>query len=69
MTTRLTGVYVLFETDTREDDAAGLIDAIRRLRGVLDVRPEATDLSQWAAETRARRELRAKLIDLLVEKP
>ncbi len=39
MTTRLKGFVITLEADIREDDAYGIIEAIRHIRGILDVQP------------------------------
>ncbi len=65
MTDRLNGVWVAFEKDIRDDDAEGLIDAIRHLRGVLAVEPHVASMSDYVAEERVRLEWRKKLADLL----
>ena len=68
MTDRLNGVYVAFEKDIRTDDAEPLIEAIKRLRGVLRVEPNVVDISSWVAEQRVRQELAGKLWAVLNEK-
>ena len=48
MTDRLKGCTVVFDRDIRVDDAEHLLDAIRMLRGVIDVTPEIKVLSDGA---------------------
>jgi hypothetical protein len=61
MTDRLSGVFVTFERDIREDDARPIVEAIRQLRGVLSVTAHVSDVTLHVAEMRARRELGEKL--------
>jgi hypothetical protein len=61
MTDRVFALTVALERDTRTDDVQGLIDAIKLLRGVLSVQAEISDLSQWTADERAKREYTDKL--------
>lgn len=68
MTDRLNGVWVAFENDIREDDAESLINAIKRLRGVLSVKTNVVDFNGWIAEERVRRELGEKLLSILAPK-
>jgi hypothetical protein len=67
MTDRLKGFTVALTTDIREDDAQAIADAIRQLRGVLDVAPILADSSDWINRQRIRAELSQKLFDILKE--
>lgn len=69
MTTRLKGVVVLFEQDIREDDAEKILEAIRCLRNVADVRPVEAGIGDWMAAERARQELGLKLLEVLRKPP
>lgn len=42
MTTRFSGFQVTLKADVREDDAEAIINAIRMIKGVADVRPIET---------------------------
>ena len=68
MTDRYHSLTVVLEQDIRTDDAEGLIDTIKRLRGVLSVTGEVADLDSHMAEDRARRELGQKLWEILYPK-
>jgi len=57
MTDRYHSLLVTLEHDMRTDDAEMLIDAIKALRGVIDVRGNVTDPVSMAAQARARYEL------------
>jgi hypothetical protein len=57
MTDRLRGFIVTLAEDTREDDAAGIAEAIALLRGVCDVSSVLADVGSHMARAQARREL------------
>ena len=63
---RVNALTVVLEKDTREDDVRGLVDAIRHLRGVVDVKGNVANPETWIAETRARNAMREKLLDLIL---
>jgi len=65
MTDRYNTLTVVLERDIREDDAEGLLDAIRHMRGVLSVAGNVADSSEYMAVERARHELRMKLWEAL----
>ncbi len=65
MTDRYYALTVALEKDIRSDDAENLIQAIKMLKGVLNVKPEITTPTTWMAEERAIRELKQKLWDAL----
>ena len=70
MTTRYCGVAVTFESDIRDDDAEGLLQAIRHLRGVVNVRPiEADPEAESILRMRVRNDLFITMRDALFEKP
>jgi hypothetical protein len=68
MTDRLNGVWVAFEKNVREDDAEATINAIRQIRGVLDVKKHVADPMAWIGEQRVRQELGTKLFDIIYPK-
>ena len=65
MTDRFYALTVVLEKDIREDDAEHIINAIRMIKGVIDVEGNITTPETWMAEERARRELRQKLIEII----
>jgi hypothetical protein len=67
MTDRIRTLTVVLPVNTREDDVQPLIDAIRMLRGVLDVKAHVADSADFFAVTNARAQLRSKLLDVLME--
>lgn len=58
MTDRHKGFWVALTDDVREDDIQGLLDAVRRLKGVADARtvPDQTTVtpSDWMNRTQLR---------------
>lgn len=65
MTDRYNTLTVVLEKDMRSGDAEGLLEAIRRMRGVLSVTGNVADPTAWIAEERARHELGRGLWNLL----
>lgn len=68
MTDRFHSLTVVLDHDIREDDAEGIINAIRHLRGVISVTGNVVDAETWMAEERARHGIGAKLLDILYPK-
>lgn len=56
MTDRLNGFVVVLESDIREDDAQATLAALRQIKGVLTVEPNATNVGDLIATARVRRE-------------
>ena len=67
MTDRFKGVVVTFEKDIREDDAKGILDAIKQLRGVADVKPSVVNPDDMMNQTRAKYELKEKMYNVLLD--
>ena len=65
MTDRINAFVVILEHDLRDDDAQAIINAIRQLKGVLDVQPHVAGFDAAIAEARVRHELRQKLWKVL----
>ncbi len=65
MTDRLKGVWVSFDRDIRTDDVEPLIEAIKCLRGVSDVKASVADSSDWMNRDRIRNELSEKIWEVL----
>ena len=65
MTDRYNSLTVVLEHDIRDDDAQPLIDAIKQLKGVIEVSGNVTDMKDYSARTRLRIEYTNALIDLL----
>jgi hypothetical protein len=68
MTDRFNSLTVVLAVDTRDDDAKGIIDAIKLLRGVIAVEGNVVNSESFTANARARHELGQKLIDIVYPK-
>lgn len=68
MTNRYHALTVVLEKDMRDDDAKCLIEAIKMIKGVCNVKPIVSDPISWMAEERARRELGQKLLEIVYPK-
>jgi len=69
MTDRINMLSVALESDVREDDVDRLVNAIKQLRGVMDVETHVADPADWLAETRARARIRDRVWQALHEEP
>ena len=65
MTDKFSTLTVVLERDIRDDDAELLLNAIRHIKGVLRVKGDVTDPSEYMAYERAKNELRLKLFSSL----
>jgi hypothetical protein len=67
MTDRLKGYVVILEANTRVDDAQVITDAIKQLRGVLDVRPLVANamVDDMVAESRVRQKFFDKFMEVM----
>lgn len=61
MTDRFNGFIVVLEENLRSDDAESTINAIRHIKGVLDVIPNVADFNSAVAEQRVRADTFIKL--------
>ena len=61
MTDRLKGFVVTLQRDIRDDDAQPIIDAIKMIKGVLDVEPSISDIDDQMNRSVVKQELREKL--------
>lgn len=68
MTDRYYSLTVVLEKDYRDDDAESILNAIKMIKGVLDVKGNISDPSTWMAEERARRDLGKRLLDIVFPK-
>lgn len=67
MTDRLKGVIITFENDIREDDAEELLTTFRNIRGVINVSPVVTNVTDHMARERVKSEMRQKFSDFFKE--
>lgn len=63
MTDRHAGYIVTLEKDIREDDAEAVIEALRMIKGVLNVQPVVSDLHTQLAESRVAEDYQRKFLD------
>ena len=68
MTDRFHSLTVVLAKDIRKDDAEATIQAIKQIRGVLDVTGVVADMTTYMAERRAKDELGEKLFAILYPK-
>lgn len=61
MTDRFNAFVVVLDHDLRDDDAQDTLNAIRQIKGVLNVEPKVVGLEDQIAYGRARDELSHKL--------
>ncbi len=65
MTDRYNAFIVILEKDIRDDDAQSTIDAIKQIKGVLDVQPQISNGSDIVTKLRLRTEIEQKLFSVL----
>jgi hypothetical protein len=68
MTDRIYSLRVVLDKDYRDDDVKSISDAIRMIRGVVDVKEHVSDLNSKMASLRALNELRDKVLNSLYPK-
>lgn len=68
MTDRFNSLTVVLEKNIRDDDADGIISAIKHIKGVLTVTGNVSDLSEFVAESRIRHEIYMEIINILYPK-
>ena len=65
MSDRIKGLTVTLRDNLRDDDAQPIIEAIRLLKGVVDVTPHVADANHHMAVSLAKAQLSAKLWEAL----
>ena len=65
MTDRYNYLVVGLEKEIRSDDAVSLIEAIKMLKGVMNVKANVSNADDWIAKETARNDLIKKLWDVL----
>jgi len=65
MTDRVNYLTVALEKDMRIEDAQALVQAIRCMRNVLDVKENVADPLGFVVEERVRQEMSRKLIEVV----
>jgi len=61
MSDRINTITVVLEEDIRDDDCEPILAAIGMVKGVLKATPNVAKPSDYAAEERAKREIRRQL--------
>ncbi len=64
MTDRYFALTVVLEKDKRDDDCEKIIEAIKMIKGVMNVKGNVASIDTWMAEERAKNEIRNKLFDM-----
>jgi hypothetical protein len=67
MTDRYNALTVALDRDIRDDDAESIINAIKQLKGVVDVTGNVVDTDYYVAKTRITSEVAQKLVDFAKE--
>lgn len=65
MSDTIKGLTVMLRPDMRDDDAECVINAIRMVKGVVDVKSHVADMNHHFAVQTAKLEMRKKLQELL----
>lgn len=65
MSDRICGFVVILEKDLREEGADQLMQSIRLLKGVVDVRPQIADLETNIGYSRGKLAIKEKLMEFL----
>lgn len=68
MTDKYYALTVALEKDTRDDDAEKIINAIKMIKGVVNVKGNVSNPETWMAEERARMDLGKKLLEVVLTK-
>jgi len=65
VTDRYSGFVVVLGESTRADDAEGIIEAIKHIRGVVKVTPVVEGIEGVIAREQAKHEIKGKLYEVL----
>jgi hypothetical protein len=65
MTDRIKGCTVVFDKSIRADEVGAVLNAIRMIKGVLDVKPSIDTSDDWMNRTQVRNELGKKIMQVL----
>lgn len=65
MTDRYYALTVILEKDIRSDDAEQIINAIRMIKYVLDIKGNVANPETWMAQARERRDIGESLFKIL----
>jgi hypothetical protein len=64
MTDRIHALVVVLDHDIREDDVESVVQAIKMIRCVADVRTKVADFETYTARARVREDLRERMYKL-----
>ncbi len=65
MSDRIKSLTVVLPSGLRDDDAQHIIDAIKMLRGVLEVKANVSDPNHFVAVIQARQAINQRILDAL----
>ncbi|MFA7218937.1 MAG: hypothetical protein WC119_00230 [Synergistaceae bacterium] len=65
MTDRIKGLTVTIE-NMREDDAENIINAVRMIKGVVDVNAHVADMDHYMAVETVRHQMRMQILDIII---
>lgn len=68
MTDRVHSLTVILCKDYRDDDVKAISDAIKMIKGVIEVKENVADINSKMAESRALLDMRTKIFELLYPK-
>lgn len=68
MSDHYNGFFVILKHDTKDDEAQATINAIKQIRGVIDVQPHIADPDVAIAKAQLRAELFQELFEVLQAK-
>ena len=64
MTDRVKGLAVVLDRDYRDDDVQVIVDAIKMIKGVLNVNPSITTGEDWMNRSKITLDVQRRLVDL-----
>jgi hypothetical protein len=67
MTDRINSFVVVLDRDLRDDDVNEIVNAIKMIKHVIDVKPHVADLDAIVAQSRVRVQVTQKLHALMTE--
>jgi hypothetical protein len=68
MTDRYKGLIVSLDNDYRDDDSESIINGIKMIKGVADVKPIVVNIDDYLNRNRIRMELQEKLLSILSDR-
>lgn len=65
MTDRIKGLTVTLDRDYRDDDVEAIVDAIKMIKGVIDVELHVTEIEDHMARARVRYDVQDAILGVL----